>query len=217
SISVIDASQKIKAAAKKAADKKRKQLAAKNAAEKKQALARKKAEDAKRKKVQADKKAATEAKKAKAKAEAEKQRLEKAKLAEKARLAAEAKAREQARKDSLAQTIANEEALLEEEEALRSAMSYEAYVRDLISRHWRISPSARNGMKVELSIHLLPTGEVDNAYISQSSGDARFDRDAVSAVLRTARFPELQALDPVVFDRYYRKFTMIFRPEDLRY
>jgi colicin import membrane protein len=71
-------------------------------------------------------------------------------------------------------------------------------------------------MVVELSIHLLPSGEVDDAYVSKSSGDDRFDRDAVRAVMKASSFPELRKLDPVVFDRYYRKFTMVFRPEDLR-
>ena len=210
---------------KAAADKKRKQ----EIARKKEAEKKRKAEEAKRKaeakrqkelaaKKAAEKKAAEEARK---RAEAERKRKEQERIAAEKKRKAEEDARrkaaaEKARQDALAVAMAEEEALLAEEEGRQSAQSYESYVRDLISSNWRRSASARNGMVVELSIHLLPSGEVDDAYVSKSSGDDRFDRDAVRAVMKAERFPELQKLDPVVFDRYYRKFTMIFRPEDLR-
>lgn len=220
-------------ARKKAVDKKRKQDAAKKqAAEKKrkQEIAQKKAAEKKRKadakrqkelaaKTAADKKAAEE--RARQKAEAEKKRKEQDALAAEQRKKAEAEERrraaaDKARQSALASALDEEEAQLAAEEGHQAAVSYEAYVREQISRYWRRSASARNGMIVELSIRLLPSGEVDDAFVSKSSGDDRFDRDAVRAVMKAASFPELQKLDPVVFDRYYRKFTMIFRPEDLR-
>lgn len=222
---------------KAAAEKKRKQEVARKKAEaekkRKQEVARKKAEAEKKRKQEVARKQA-EAKRqqelaakqaAEKKAAEEKARQEAAEAEsvrqEQERLAAEKQRREEAaqkaRDAALAAALAEEEAQLAEEEGHQAALSYEAYVRDQISRYWRRSPNARNGMVVELSIHLLPSGEVDDAYVSKSSGDDRFDRDAVRAVLKAASFPELQSLDPVVFDRYYRKFTMIFRPEDLRY
>lgn len=203
-------------ARKRAAEKKRKLKAKKTAEKKKQDLARKKAAESKRAKDLAAKKRAKDKADTAAKAEAERQRKSAEKLAKEQRVAEEA-ARAQAREDALAKAIAEEAALMAEEENLQSAMSYEAYIRESISRYWRRSPNARNGMVVELSIRLLPSGEVDDAFVSKSSGDDRFDRDAIRAVLRAESFPELRNLDPVVFDRYYRKFKMVFRPEDLRY
>tara|TARA_R110002094_G_scaffold24196_2_gene36404 strand:- start:522 stop:1442 length:921 start_codon:yes stop_codon:yes gene_type:complete len=85
-----------------------------------------------------------------------------------------------------------------------------------VQSQWSRPPSARNGMVVGVRIHLLPTGEVDDAYVTDPSGDEAFDRSAVNAVLKAERFPSLQAIDPVVFDRYLRQISLKFRPEDLR-
>jgi colicin import membrane protein len=67
-----------------------------------------------------------------------------------------------------------------------------------------------------LSLHLLPTGEVDNVYVVQSSGDSHFDDSAIRAVKRVGRFPELQKMDPVLFDRNFRKLNLEYKPSDLR-
>lgn len=208
---------KEKADKKKAEDKKRQQeIDKKKAAEiKKKADAKKKAEqkrieDAKVKKA-ADKKRKDEAaKKAKA---AEAKRKADAKKAEVARKEAEAAAAE---KSALIRAMEEEEAALLAEEQRASAMSYEAYIVDQVTRNWRRSPSARNGMVVEVTVHLLPSGRVNDRYVTKPSGDSRFDEDALRAIDRVSVFEKLQDLDPVVFDRYFRKRVLRFRPEDLR-
>lgn len=198
-------------AERKAAEQRKQDQARKKAEEKKRAdaLAARKAAEAK---AQADAKALAEAK-AKAQREAQEKQRAADKAAELARLAALDKARE----DALAAALDEEEAALAGEAGRQAAMGYMDYIRQTIERNWRISPSARNGMEVEIAIHLLPSGEVDNAYITNSSGDERFDRDALRAVEKAGSFPELQKLEPVLFDRYYRRFTMRFRPDSLRY
>ncbi|MAY42102.1 MULTISPECIES: cell envelope integrity protein TolA [unclassified Neptuniibacter] len=208
---------KEKADKKKAEDKKRQQeIDKKKAAEiKKKADAKKKAEqkrieDAKLKKAAEKKRKDEAAKKAKA---AEAKRKADAKKAEVARKEAEAAAAE---KSALIRAMEEEEAALLAEEQRASAMSYEAYIVDQVTRNWRRSPSARNGMVVEVTVHLLPSGRVNDRYVTKPSGDSRFDEDALRAIDRVSVFEKLQDLDPVVFDRYFRKRVLRFRPEDLR-
>lgn len=207
---------------KKEAQQQAKQEAERKAAEKrKQDLARKKAEEKKQADALAARKAA-EAKaqaeaKARAEAKAQKDALAKQQAAQQAAEAARQAALDKAREAALAAALDEEAEVLAGEAGKQAAMGYMDYIRQTIERNWRISPSARNGMEVELAIHLLPSGEVDNAYITRSSGDERFDRDALRAVEKAGSFPELQKLEPVLFDRYYRRFSMRFRPENLRY
>lgn len=222
-----DLQRKADAEKKRKADDKKKQLAKEKADDKKreQALAKKKAADAKKqaeqKKVQEaklKKAAADKAKKAKetaakkAKEQAAKKKAEAERQAENARKAAE----ESARNEALLQALKEEEAAIVAEEQRAAAMSYEAYIVDQVTRNWRRSPTARNGMVVEVTVHLLPSGRVNDRYVTKSSGDSRFDNDALRAIDRVTVFEKLQELDPVIFDRYFRKRILRFRPEDLR-
>ena len=86
-----------------------------------------------------------------------------------------------------------------------------------ITQNWRRPPSARNGMEVLLIISLVPTGEVVGISVSSSSGSTAFDRSAIAAVERVARFPEVTVLSISAFERYFRRFPLRFKPEDLRY
>ncbi|WP_415903895.1 cell envelope integrity protein TolA [Neptuniibacter sp. QD48_55] len=210
---------------KRKADEKRKQEKAKKEAEKKKQLEKKKAEAEKKRK--ADEKRKKEAAKKKAKqdrlkkAAAEKKRKEAEKKAaaekkRKAEAAAKKQAEEKARNEALMKALQAEEAALQAEEQRAAAMSYEAYIVTQITRNWRRSPTARNGMVVEITVHFLPSGRVNDLYVSKSSGDARFDNDALRAIERVQVFEKLQDMDSVVFDRYFRKRVLRFRPEDLR-
>ena len=86
-----------------------------------------------------------------------------------------------------------------------------------ITQNWRRPLSARNGMEVLLIISLVPTGEVVGISVSSSSGSTAFDRSAIAAVERVARFPEVTVLSISDFERYFRRFPLRFKPEDLRY
>ena len=72
-------------------------------------------------------------------------------------------------------------------------------------------------MEVLLIISLVPTGEVVGILVSSSSGSTAFDRSAIAAVERVARFPEVTALSISDFEQYFRRFPLRFKPEDLRY
>ena len=86
-----------------------------------------------------------------------------------------------------------------------------------ITQNWRRPPSARNGMEVLLIISLVPTGEVGGISISSSSGSTAFERSAIAAVERVRRFSEVTVLSISDFERYFRRFPLRFKPEDLRY
>jgi len=92
-----------------------------------------------------------------------------------------------------------------------------ATIRASVINRWTRPPSARNGMVSILSIQLVPTGHVVGVSVLQSSGNTAFDRSAMTAVERTGRFPEVAKLDNRTFEANFRRFQLIFKPEDLRY
>ena len=90
-----------------------------------------------------------------------------------------------------------------------------AIIQQAVQSVWSRPPSARNGMRAILQIRMLPTGELIDAVITESSGDPAFDRSAENAVYNAAPFRELQALPSNVFNENFRSLSLIFQPEDL--
>ena len=101
------------------------------------------------------------------------------------------------------------------EPSLRDVVA--ATIQASVINRWTRPPSARNGMVSILSIQLVPTGEVVGVSVLQSSGSTDFDRSAMTAVERTGRFSEVAKLDNRTFEANFRRFQLIFNPEDLRY
>jgi colicin import membrane protein len=101
------------------------------------------------------------------------------------------------------------------EPSLRDVVA--ATIQAAVINRWTRPPSARNGMVSVLSIQLVPTGEVVGVSVLQSSGNTAFDRSAMTAVDRAGRFPEVAKLDNRTFESNFRRFQLIFKPEDLRY
>ena len=62
----------------------------------------------------------------------------------------------------------------------------------------------------------FPTGEVVSVSVLKSSGNGAFDRSAINAVEKAGSFPELQNLPSREFEKTFRRFRLLFRPEDLR-
>jgi len=117
----------------------------------------------------------------------------------------------------LARAVAEEEQAYATATAQEMAASYAALIQQTVINYWSRPPSARNGMETLLSIQLIPTGEVVSVSIVKSSGNSAFDRSAVNAVEKAGSFPELQNLPSGEFERTFRRFSLLFRPEDLRY
>jgi colicin import membrane protein len=116
--------------------------------------------------------------------------------------------------ESLALSIREEQdfrrAVTDDEKAL----AYVSQIQREIVDNWSRPPSARNGMEVLLRVYLVPTGEVVDVVLEISSGNDSFDRSAVLAVQKAERFQV--PVETRQFERNFREFTVLFRPEDLR-
>lgn len=218
----------------KALEEKQKQLAqAKQAkekaeAEKQEAERKKKAAEQKRiaqeaeskrlAQEQADKKRLAE------KEASEKKKQELARKAEADRLAEEerkrqeeaAKLAEKKKAEEAAAKAAAEEAMQRAADEAQMVQSISGLINDRVTAAWIRPPSARNNMKAQLRIYFLPNGEVMNAQITKSSGDALFDQRAVDAVYKVRKIEELSKVDSYVFERNFRQVDLIFNPQDLR-
>ncbi|GAA0686791.1 hypothetical protein GCM10009104_10930 [Marinobacterium maritimum] len=187
-----------------------------------QELARQRAAEQKRQAEQAAKRKA-EAAERKRKAE-ELARQQAAEAKRKADAAAKA---EVERKRQQRQAEAELQQALQREQQAREAAArqtsqavigdIQSYIQAMLQSSWRIPSTARNGMEAVVAIHFLPSGEVDQAYIDTSSGNAAFDNSAIQAVYRVQRFPRVAEIDPILFERRLRKLLVKFRPEGLRW
>ncbi|MBS7326744.1 MAG: cell envelope integrity protein TolA [Thiopseudomonas sp.] len=221
--------QKAEAARLKAAE----EAKARAEAERKKAEELKKKAEAERKKAEEQKqKAEAERKKAeeqKKKAEAERQKAEadkKKRDAEQAAKVAADKAREAERRAQEDRTAAALAELLGDGPAQRQATAADRQgeqqaarlddlIVQLVSQNWSRPDAARNGMQVVLDVEFLADGTISRVVIARSSGNAAFDNSALAAVRNVARVRELQNLDRATYERFYRKRSMAFRPEDL--
>ncbi len=91
--------------------------------------------------------------------------------------------------------------------------SYKAVIARDITQNWSRPLNARRGMEVELEIQLVPSGELVQVDVVQSSESIAFDASAVRAVQKVGRFAVPD--DPRLFDRYFRRLRLRFRPDDL--
>jgi TonB family protein len=128
----------------------------------------------------------------------------------------EAELRALAQQD-MARAMAEEDQSLSSATSEQMAASYAALIQQTVINYWSRPPSARNGMEVLLGLQLIPTGEVVSVNVIKGSGNAAFDRAAINAVEKAGSFPELQKLPPREFEKTFRRFRLLFRPEDLRY
>lgn len=134
---------------------------------------------------------------------------------------AEAERQEQQRQERIRQqrlddALAREEEFLAERQSEATAQSYVDVIARRVEQNWSRPPSARVGMQVVLMIQLVPTGQVVDVTIAESSGNAAFDRSAEQAVKRVGRFTEVQNMPPEVFERHFRQLRLVFMPQDLR-
>jgi len=117
----------------------------------------------------------------------------------------------------LARAVEEEAEIQATATAEEMAASYAALIQQTVVSYWSRPPSARNGMETLLAIQLIPTGEVVSVSVLKSSGNTAFDRSAINAVEKAGSFPELQSLPSREFEKTFRRFRLLFRPEDLRY
>ena len=93
------------------------------------------------------------------------------------------------------------------------ARTYRERIYEQVRINWSRPPSARIGMSARLQVELIPTGEIISVFVSESSGNESFDRSAEQAVRKVRRF-DVPA-DNGLFESHFRRFYLLFRPDDL--
>lgn len=114
---------------------------------------------------------------------------------------------------SFAEALASEASELAQEQDEARAQSYRFGIYQRVVAEWSRPPSARNGMEARLLVELIPTGEVVGVTVVESSGSGAFDRSAEAAVRKARTFEVPRQAD--LFERHFRRFSLLFRPEDL--
>ncbi len=112
--------------------------------------------------------------------------------------------------DALETEEVNLDTATEEGEA---AKSYIQGIYELVVQNWSRPPSARNDMKALLEVELVPTGELVAVNVIESSGNEAFDRSAEQAVRKAQKFEVPK--DNALFESRFRRFNLLFQPEDL--
>lgn len=187
-------------------------------AEQKKKLAQQKAEEAakqaKLKQQQAlkrKKEAEAEAKKKKlAQAKKEKERLAKEKAA-KIKAAADAKAaKEQAeREQALREQLEKEEQENQKRLAEKAVASYRDLIKQKVERNWIQPPGEIAGLNCVVRVRIMPGGDVIDAQVIQSSGNAVFDRSVERATRKAAPLP---LPDDPRLASYFRILEFVFGP-----
>ena len=114
---------------------------------------------------------------------------------------------------SFAEALASEASELAQDDDEARAQSYRFGIYQRVVANWSRPPSARNGMQARLLVELIPTGEVIGVTIVESSGSGAFDRSAEAAVRKARTFDVPREAD--LFEAHFRRFSLLFRPEDL--
>ncbi len=190
-------------AAKKARLEKKAALAKKKAiAQKKLAAKKKKTEAEQRKKIAADKKRKEQL----AKEKARKDKVARDKVARDKAL------KEQAVREQAIRARALQQQMLEEElqlQAQAAVASYSDLIRQKVERNWRQPPGDIAGLACHVQVRLIPGGEVVEARVIKSSGNAFFDRSVELATRKASPLPLPSA--PNMF-KYFRTLEFNFRP-----
>lgn len=155
--------------------------------------------------------------------EAEQKRIQaqqeaEAKKREQERLAAEKRKQErlakekaeQARREELArQQAAAAEAKAEQDR--QATMTATAAIQRKVNNSWIRPITSTQGLSCTIRVKLLSSGDVMEAQVVKSSGDAIFDRSAENAVRKASPLPVPR--DPSLFASHFRTFTFVFKPE----
>jgi len=90
---------------------------------------------------------------------------------------------------------------------------YSNLIRDQVIINWKQPGSAKKGMSAEILITLVPTGEIVQVKLTKTSGNQAFDGSALNAVQKVSKFEGLD-MGRRLFDNNFRKFTLVFNPEN---
>ena len=90
---------------------------------------------------------------------------------------------------------------------------YSNLIRDQVIINWKQPSSAKKGMSAEILITLVPTGEIIQVKLIKTSGNQAFDSSTLNAIQKVSKFDGLD-MSRRLFDNNFRKFTLVFNPEN---
>lgn len=90
---------------------------------------------------------------------------------------------------------------------------FSSMIQNQIREVWK-KPLITEGLVVEIELQLLPTGEILDSNVIKTSGNKNFDVSALSAITRVGKFVNI-SMPSKLFDENFRKFTLVFRAENL--
>ncbi len=114
----------------------------------------------------------------------------------------------------LAKLLSDEINAQQADKEQKAVISYSAKIKQLVESVWRTPPSAKHDDSVTIRVYLVPTGEVTEVQLVESSGNKALDRSAIQAVWRVAQFPVPD--DSVIFEKNFRKITLSLIPSNAR-
>ena len=194
----VERRQREEAAAREEEEQRQREAAEREAQRKAQEEAQRQAEEAKR---QAEEEAKRKAAEEKRKAEEEARRKREAEAKRR-----EEQARQQREAELQAQLQAEEELLALTNSPLMS--QYVLQIQQRIERSWIRPLSTQEGLRCELNVTQLRSGDVVDVRVGRCNGDAAVVRSLEAAVLRASPLPEPP--DPRL---YSRNLIIDFRPE----
>ena len=114
---------------------------------------------------------------------------------------------------STALAFEDEAADLDAATADEQTMTYAAAIKQAVIYQWSRPASARLGMTARFELVLLPSGEILNVRLLDSNGNAAFVRSAEAAIRKADPFEVPSDTD--LFEEHFRRFTLLFDPQDL--
>ncbi|MDR0588730.1 MAG: cell envelope integrity protein TolA [Burkholderiales bacterium] len=180
-----------------------KQKEEKKKAEEAERLKKEKAEKEKKLKEEREKKEKAERErkeKEKKEAQEKKEREEKARREQEAKAAAEREAKEAVAREAQMQ------ALLAQQKALSE---WTEKIRGKIRGNINLPPQITGNPEAIFDVTLLPTGEVLNATLARSSGNAAYDDAVARAITKSSPLPK-----PDRPDVFRRELRLLFRPNE---
>lgn len=121
---------------------------------------------------------------------------------------------EEERLNELAQKNEKEQAAEQSQNTQDAIVDHITQFQNLIQNSWRFPPSSKHDQVVLLRVFLVPTGEVADVQLLESSGNDALDRSAEQAVWKVAKFPVPQ--DMAIFEKNFRQITLKLQPENAR-
>ena len=115
---------------------------------------------------------------------------------------------------ALLAALAQEDEFVQNQTDTELAQGYASLIKQRVEQNWSRPPSTKYGMEVLLEIHLVPTGHVVDVKILKGSGNSAFDLSAERAVRKVERFIEIKEMPSRLFESQFRRFQLLFRPED---